>query len=85
MTIIERWVMAIIIVLFFNLIILLPLAHFFSCGVESEIINERYGTNYSALDMFLCGDTIRNIVIGEKKNISVSVVEVENAKDGRSR
>ena len=46
-----------------------------SCVRIAKIINESYGTNYSASDIFLAGNTIETLAVGTKQNINLNMKE----------
>ena len=43
-----------------------------SCKVEAQIVNTEFGTSYTAGDIFWAGETIENIVIGQKARIDLN-------------
>lgn len=41
----------------------------------ARLINEKYGTNYTGGDMFLSGETIKEVLLGRQNNIKVEVTK----------
>ena len=49
----------------------------YSSAKKAKLINNQFGTNYSASDMFWVGDTIEKIIIGQKNRIDLNKQEVK--------
>lgn len=64
------------VVLFLGVIIGGPAATFYKAGVEAKIFNNKYHTNYSALDFIYARDTILNYVeTGKQSRINLKMEE----------
>lgn len=42
------------------------------CAVNARILNETFGTDYTAGDMFWAGETIKTVVLGQKARIDLN-------------
>jgi len=45
------------------------------CAVNARIVNETFGTNYTAGDMFWARGTIETLVLGQKARYEVNINE----------
>ncbi len=52
--------------------VILPLAYQ-SCKVTAKVVNEEFGTSYTASDIFWAGETIGEVVLGQKARIDLDV------------
>jgi hypothetical protein len=42
-----------------------------SAGKEARLLNKEYATNYTTSDMFWCGSTVEQIIIGSKHRVDM--------------
>ena len=48
-------------------------------ATEARILNETYGTDYTAWDMLFAGDIITKVVEGERRRLDVNLVTESDA------
>jgi len=46
-------------------------ASYLSCEKQAEVINAKYGTEYTAADIWRAGCTIKSVIVGTKHNIDI--------------
>ena len=42
-----------------------------SAGKEARLLNKEYATNYTTSDIFWCGSTVEQIIIGSKHRVDM--------------
>lgn len=60
-------------VMFFLILIGSPIANYYQASIQAKIINQKYNTNYTAVDMIMAGDTIKQNIVGNQNNINLNI------------
>ena len=45
---------------------------YYSCKARAQIVNKEFGTSYTTGEVFWAGETIENIVLGQKARIDLN-------------
>ncbi len=46
-----------------------------SCYVQARVVNEKFGTEYTASEMFFAGETITEVIVGNKSRLDVDLMK----------
>ena len=66
-----HWVGIICWIMGIGLFLLMWRAFYLSSEKQAEVINAKYGTEYTATDMWRAGDTIKGVIVGTQHNLNM--------------